>query len=99
MMQDRSISTFLALIDKAVSQMRKGVCDLRARDVSRESKLGLFERKTGVVEGRVAEEGGLVEAGKVFPFGLHLVRGLFVGVEVEGAGGHFGYLSVSIYTV
>jgi hypothetical protein len=33
------------------------------------------------------EEDGLVEAGEVFPFGLHLLRGLLVGVEVEGHGG------------
>lgn len=89
MMQDRGIAILLALVDILGSQMRKGLCDLRSRDMSRQTKLCLFEGKTGVVEGDVAEESGLVEAGKVFPFGLHLVGWLFVGVEVERAGGHF----------
>lgn len=54
----------------------------------RHTESALFNREAGIVERYLFEEDVLVEARKVLPFGLHLVRGLLVGVEVEGAGGH-----------
>lgn len=56
--------------------------------MSRHTEPAVFDRKPRVVERRRFEEDVLVEAREVLPLGLHLVRGLLVGVEVEGAGGH-----------
>lgn len=59
--------------------------------MSRHTESALFDGKPGIVERYLFEEDVLVEAREVLPFGLHLVRGLLVGVEVEGAGGHDVY--------
>lgn len=56
--------------------------------MSRHTESALFNREPGIVERSLFEEDVLVEAREVLPFGLHLVRRLLVGVEVEGAGGH-----------